>query len=187
MALKSSKSRPVTAASTTMGVPNAPYATGAVLAINEKARSGERLESQTHQDGRSHGDRRAESGRALEERAEAERNQQQLQPAIVRNAGDALLQDLEQPGVGGELVHEDHVEDDPADRQQPEEPTQERRLPGHLCGHAIDEDRYRQRDEEPEDRRPMGLDVKEREAAQQQRGWAETANSVESHALPMGS
>ena len=36
MPLSSSKSSPVTAASTTMGVPSAPYATGAVLAISER-------------------------------------------------------------------------------------------------------------------------------------------------------
>ena len=49
----------------------------------------------------------------------------------------------------------------------PKSPPRNAVLPGHLCRHAIDEDRYRERDEEPEDRRPMGLDVEEREAAQQ--------------------
>ena len=101
-----------------------------------EARGGERLEAQAHHDRRGDGDRRAETGGAFEERAEAERHQQQLQPAIVRDPGDALLQHVEEPGVGRQLIHEDDIEHDPADRQQPEQRAQQRRLAGHLRGHA---------------------------------------------------
>jgi hypothetical protein len=92
---------------------------------------------------------------------------QQLQPPVVGDAGDTALQYLEEPRVGGELVHEDHVEHDPADGQQAEERAQQRRLAGHFRGHAVDEDRHRERDGEPGERGPVGLDVEEREAAQQ--------------------
>ena len=72
-----------------IGVPSAPNATGAVFAISDSAdaSSGWKAEADQHRAG--DGDRRSESGRALEERAEAERDEQQLQPPVVGDAGDA--------------------------------------------------------------------------------------------------
>ena len=58
--------------------------------------------------------------RALQERPEAERDQQRLHPAVVGQGEDGALDDLERPGLDGQRVEEDGVEDDPADRQQAE-------------------------------------------------------------------
>ena len=71
-------------ASAMIGVPSAPKATGAVFAISERpdAASGEK--PSPIRIARGHRDRRAEAGRAFEERAEAERDQQQLQPPVLR-------------------------------------------------------------------------------------------------------
>ena len=46
-----------------------------------------------------------------------------------RDAGDALAQDREEPALLRELVQEDHVEDDPADRQQAVGGAERRRWP----------------------------------------------------------
>ena len=74
-----------------IGVPNAPNATGAVLAINDNAEaaSGEKPSPIKH--GARHRDRRAEARRAFEECAEAKRHQQELQPPVVGDAGNAIL------------------------------------------------------------------------------------------------
>ena len=54
----------------------------------------ERREAKTDQDRARHRDRRAETGRALEERAERKCDQQQLQPPVARDAADRLRQDV---------------------------------------------------------------------------------------------
>ena len=79
----------------------------------------ERREAQADQQRRADGDRRAESGRAFDERAERERDEQRLDPAIAREPADRRLDDLELAGLDGQVVEEDRVEDDPADRQEP--------------------------------------------------------------------
>ena len=48
-----------------------------------------------------------------------ERDQQQLQPPVLRDVGDRVFLDLARAALVGELVQEDDVEHDPADRQQP--------------------------------------------------------------------
>ena len=49
-----------------------------------------------------------------------ERDQQRLDAAVARDAGDLLLQDDELPGVNRQLVDEDRVHDQPADGKQAE-------------------------------------------------------------------
>ena len=82
-----------------------------------QARGGQRREAEADQDGAGDGDRRAETGRALEERAEAEGDEQQLQPAIVVTVGCCSV--VNASALVRELVEEDDVEDDPADRKRP--------------------------------------------------------------------
>ena len=94
-------------------------------------RRGERREAEADQDRRRHRDRRAEPGRALEERAVGERDQQQLQAPVLRDVGDRVLLDLAGAALVGELVQEDDVEHDPADRQQTGEAAEHRRLACH--------------------------------------------------------
>ena len=108
----------MTPASAMTGVPIAPNATGAVLAISDspEAESGEKPRPINMRRGDRH--RRAEARRAFEERAEAKGDEQELQAAIGGDAGEAALQDLELAVLDGEVVQEDDVEDDPADREQ---------------------------------------------------------------------
>ena len=86
IALSCIAGRPVTAASVRIGVPMAPNATGAVLAMSDEAGRVERREPESHQQRRADGDRRAEPGRAFDERAEGERDEQRLDAAIGRQA-----------------------------------------------------------------------------------------------------
>ena len=71
------------------------------------------------------------------------------------------------PASVGQLVHENDVEHDPADREQAEQRTVKRRFPGHLRRHAVHENRDRQRDDQTPDRGPVCLDVEERETSEQ--------------------
>ena len=94
MAESSSRSSPVTAARAMIGVPSAPNATGAVLAISDspEAASGEkprpiRIAASPPPACRTR--------RPFEERAEAEGDQKQLQAPVTRDVGDAVLQHLE--------------------------------------------------------------------------------------------
>ena len=150
-------------------------------------RGGERLEAEPHQDRRRDGDRRAEARGAFEERAEAERDQQQLQAAIRRDAGDALLQHVEQPDVVGQVIHEDDVEHDPADRQQPEQRAED--------GATFRPSPRACRMQRP---RPTSATIRPRIAAQCALTWKKArlpssttigsaATSVETTALPNGS
>ena len=70
----------------------------------------ERLEAEPDQQPAADRHRRAEAGRALDEGAEAEGDQQRLDAAIARDAGDLPLQDDELPGLDRELVDEDRVD-----------------------------------------------------------------------------
>src|SRR5439155_18647600 len=127
----------------------------------------QRLESERDQDRRGDRDRRPETRCAFKERAKAKRHEQQLQAAIGCDAGDAFLQHVEETGLVGEDVHEDHVEHDPANREQSEQRSIERRLSSHFGWHAEREDRDRQRDDETQNRRKVRLDVEKCEASQQ--------------------
>ena len=67
-----------------IGVPSAPKATGAVLPISASPAACERLEAEADQHRRRDRDRRAEAGRAFDERAEAEGDEQRLDAAVRR-------------------------------------------------------------------------------------------------------
>ena len=85
----------MTAASAMMGVPSAPKATGAVLAISERpdAESGENPSPISMAAGDRN--RRTETRRALKKRAERKSDEQQLQPPVVADCADRALQHLE--------------------------------------------------------------------------------------------
>ena len=55
-----------------------------------EARGGERREAEADEDGARHRDRRAEAGRALEERAEGEGDEQELEAPVLGDVRDAL-------------------------------------------------------------------------------------------------
>ena len=95
MPLSSSRSSPVTAASAITGVPSAPKATGRGVGDQRQAGGRERREAEPDQHRGADRDRRAEAGGTLEEGAEAEGDEQELQPAVVGDVADAALEDLE--------------------------------------------------------------------------------------------
>jgi len=108
---------PVTLANAMMGVPSAPNATGAVLAISDKPEACSGLKPRPI---RSAAVTRPafRIRRRLKERAETESDQQQLQAAILSDSGHAVLQNLEASRLDGELIHKDDIQDDPADGKQ---------------------------------------------------------------------
>ena len=88
--------------------------------VGEQADAGgvERVEAEAREHRARHGDRRAESGGALDERAERERDEHRLQTAIVGQAADRVLDDLELAGIDRQPVQHDRAEHDPRDRKQ---------------------------------------------------------------------
>ena len=109
----------------------------------------------------------AEPGSALEERAEREGNEQQLDPPVIREVADRSLQALEVALIVGQIVEENDVEDDPADRQQPEGRAIGRGHARHMRRHAEAEDSDGERRDQPEDRGVVGLDLEERDGPQE--------------------
>ena len=79
------------------GVPIAPKATGAVFAIRQRPDACKRRKADPDQDRAGHRYGCAETGGSFKKRTEGERDQEELQAAIFRDVGDAVLQDLEVP------------------------------------------------------------------------------------------
>ena len=107
-------SRPVTPWSATMGVPSAPNATGAVLAssVRPAACSGRkprliRIDPQT-----ATGVPKPEV--PSKNAPSAKSNQQQLQPAVVGDVGEAFLQGDEAACFYRQVIEKDDGNDDPA-------------------------------------------------------------------------
>lgn len=67
------------------------------------------LNPQADQDGRRDRHGRAETGRPFEERAERERDEQELKPAVLRDAGQALPKNLEIAPFIRQIVEIDNV------------------------------------------------------------------------------
>ena len=82
-----------------------------------KTRRRKRRKTDSDQNCPGDGDRCTESCCSLKKSAESKGDQQKLQPAIFRDGGDAVLQDLEVTFLQGQLVKKDHVQDNPTDRQ----------------------------------------------------------------------
>ena len=76
-------------ASVVMGMAMEPKATGAVLASRQMAGRVEGRESQAREHGGGDRHGRAEAGRALDEGAEGEGDEQRLQPRVVGEVADA--------------------------------------------------------------------------------------------------
>jgi hypothetical protein len=135
--------------------------------MSDRPDARKRTEAEADQDRAGDRDRRAEAGGALEERAEAKGDQEQLQATVIGDAADAVLEHLEQAEFLRELVEEDDVEDDPTDRQKPEGGAEERRFAGHFGRHAEYEDGARERNGEAEQRRHVGFHAEYAEPAEE--------------------
>ena len=137
--------------------------------VRDQRQAGRRQwrETQADQDRAGHRDRRAAPGGALEERAETERDQHQLQTAIVGDGPDRVLQNLEQAGRERQPVQEHQVDDHPDNADNGEPATEERRLGGHAGRHADDEDGDHQGGDQSADRGYVRLDVEHPKPAEQ--------------------
>ena len=86
-------------ASVTIGIASAPKATGAVLATSATRRGLDRLEAQRHQHDDGDRDRCAEPGERLEQRTEAEGDDDRLDPLVGADLLEGAAQHLEVPGA----------------------------------------------------------------------------------------
>ena len=102
-----------------IGVPSAPNATGAVLAMSDSpdAASGVKPRPIRIAPVTATGVPKPDAPSKNAPKEKATSSSCSRRSSVT--CGDALAQHVEQPALVGQLVQEDHVEDDPADRQQP--------------------------------------------------------------------
>src|ERR1700737_2532663 len=91
-----------------------------------EARGRERREAEPDQHSRSDRDRRAKTGGTFEKSPKGKGDQQELQSAIRRYSANGLLQSAKGAGRHGQPVHEDEIEDDPADWEEAEDCAEDR-------------------------------------------------------------
>ena len=110
-----------TVASVTIGTASAPKATGAVLATSATVAALTGLKPSAIS--MTHGDRHrgAEAGQRLEQRTEAERDDDRLDPLVGADLLERAAQHVEVPGRHGQVVDPDRVDDDPQDREEAEQ------------------------------------------------------------------
>ena len=110
--------RPLTCDSVMIGTAIAPNATGAVLATSATtaARIGAKPSATSITD--VIGDRRAEARERLEQRAEAERDEDRLRALVGREGAEAAAQHVEVAGRHGHVEDPQRVDHDPHDREQ---------------------------------------------------------------------
>ena len=132
-----------------------------------QAGGGERREAEADQDRGGHRDGCPKARGALEERAERECDQQQLQAAVGRDAADRPLQDRKGAGRDGQPVHEDDVEDDPADREEARDRAENGGADRQAPGHREQQDCHEDRGDERDDRRDMCPDCAGRDQHQE--------------------
>ena len=122
------------------GMPIEPKATGAVLATSASTAADDRLEAEAGEHGGADRDGGAEAGDALDERPEAEGDEERLDAPVVGEAGERAPDHVEVAAGDGQVVEEDGVQDDPADRPQAE---------GHAVGGGGDGEADRHAPDEP--------------------------------------
>ena len=104
---------------------------------------------------------------AFKEGAERKRDQQQLNAPVGRDPADRPLQQFETPGLDRDAVEEDDVEHDPADREEADDDTEQRRADRHASRHGEDNNRDDVGDDQRDDRSDMRLDLAARDQHQQ--------------------
>ena len=157
--------------------------------VGDEAQPGgiERLEPEADEHGGGDGDRRAEPGCALEERAEAERDEQRLQPPILRDRRDRVLDDVELTGLDGEVVQEHGGDDDPADGEEAVEGAVQRRREREADGACRNRTTATRRRRNTV-RRPATCPLSRRTAsAQNRKAIGRTATAADSAIRPAGS
>src|SRR5262249_20673486 len=139
----------------------------------------ERTETEPDEQCGGDGDGSAESGGSFKERSEAERDEDELKPAIPRYVHKALLKNLEESSVAGELVHEDDIENDPADGEETVAGAEDGSLCCHASGHAEHPDGAAKRSDEAEEGGVVRFDVEERECAEEHDHWKRSEDGRE--------
>ena len=128
----------MTPARAMIGVPSAPKATGAVLAMSERpeAASGRKPSPMRMAAVTATG---VPNPAAPSKNApEGEGDEQELKAAVAGDPGQAGLEDGEMAFLRGQGVEEDDVQDDPADREEPVGGAENGRGAGLARGHAED-------------------------------------------------
>ena len=120
IALNCASGKPVTPASTRIGLPTPPHATGAVFATQTQRRGLKRVEAEPDQKRSGNRDRRATAARAFQKRAEAKGDQHELQPLVRRQRRNRILHHLKLSGRRGDVVEKDRGDDDPRDAHHSE-------------------------------------------------------------------
>ncbi len=140
MPLSSCRSSPVTAERAITGVPRAPNATGAVLAMSDspEAASGEKPRPMRMAAVTATGVPKPAAPSKNAPREEGD--EKELQAAVVADGSDRPLQDGELALFARELVEKYNVENDPADRQEAEGRAVAGREARHGNRHAVGED-----------------------------------------------
>src|SRR5215469_13147107 len=78
----------------------------------------ERVEAEADEEGPADGDGGSEAGGTFKEGPEAKGDEHKLEAAVGRDAEEAVLQKRESARASNEVIHEEHGEDDPADRKE---------------------------------------------------------------------
>ncbi len=113
-----------------------------------QARRCQRREAEPDQHRRRDRDGRAEPGRAFEKGAQAKRDEQELEAAVVADGADGPLKDGEFALLARELIQENDVENDPADGQQSEGRAVSGSQTRHVRRHSVGKDRNQERGDE---------------------------------------
>ena len=101
----------------------------------------QRLEAQSDQERGGDSHRSSESRSAFKECSEAEGDQQKLQPTVLGDSGQTVLQNFEASGFHRELIQEDDIQHDPSDGKQPVGQTVDGSCPGQ-CARACENQRW---------------------------------------------
>jgi hypothetical protein len=120
---------------------DAPERHGRGVRDETQARGVVRVETKADEHARRNRHRRAEPGGALEKRAEAERDEQRLQPTVVSQRRDRLLDHLEAARANRNLIQQHCGVHDPADGKHAVERAVQCRQERQLHGHSVDDDR----------------------------------------------
>ena len=177
-------SMPVTCPATMIGMPIAPNATGAVFAIRHSP-AVQRLEAEADEQRRRDRDGRAEAGRAFEECAEREADQQHLQALVVGDRQHGRANDVELAGLHDDLVQEHGRDDDPRDRPDAVREAEAGRRERLRYGHPVREDRDAEREQQRDRRGDVALEP-QRGSATKKKMIGIAATNADSPRLPSG-
>jgi len=120
------------------GISQAAEGHGRGIRHQAEQRGLQRWESEADQHGAGDGHGRSAAARALEQRAEREGDEEDLQAPVGRDATDGLLDDLELLGLHGDVVDKDGGHQDPGNAEPSVDQAIGYRAGGHVQRHVED-------------------------------------------------